>query len=172
MSRSCLARFLAGWILVLPAASAWAARPTNVIFMIGDGMGFEHVKAGGIYLTGQPGTLCFESFPYHAQVTTYSASSSVTDSAAAATALATGHKVNNGIISLAIPGDGSELQTLLEFYKLRGARTGLVTSDAMTGATPGGFGAHETSRNNRTQIANNFSIRPGPMSCSAAVQTG
>ncbi|HPD29349.1 MAG TPA: alkaline phosphatase [Phycisphaerae bacterium] len=135
---------------------AGAASPKNVIFMIGDGMGFEHVKAGGMYLNGQPGTLCFESLPYRAQVTTYSADNSVTDSAAAGTAMATGHKVNNGVVSMAYPGDGRELQTLLELYKARGTRTGLVTSDAMTGATPAAFGAHEYNRDNRAQIAGDY----------------
>jgi len=147
---------LIGCVLILLAGSAWGQSPKNVIFMIGDGMGPEHVEAGRMYLNDNTAPLSFESLPYHAQVTTYSASSSVTDSAAAATAMATGHKVNNGVISVALPGDGSELQTLLEVYKARGARTGLVTSDAMTGATPSGFGAHETSRNNTSQIAADF----------------
>ena len=75
--------------------------PHNVILFIGDGMGFEQVKAAGMYAHGSAGTLSFEALPYQAQVTTYSASSSVTDSAAAATALATGFKVNNGVLSLA-----------------------------------------------------------------------
>jgi len=121
--------------------------------MIGDGMGFEHVKAGGMYLNGAPGTLCFESLPHQAQVMTRSANNSVTDSAAAGTAMATGNKVNNGVISMAYPGDGRELQTLLELYKARGTRTGLVTVDPVTGATPAAFGAHEPSRDNKSQIA-------------------
>lgn len=144
---------LIGCVIIFLAGSAWGQSPKNVIFMIGDGMGFEHVKAGGMYLNGQPGTLCFESLPYQAQVTTYSADNSVTDSAAAGTAMATGHKVNNGVISMAYPGDGSELQTLLELFKARGTRTGLVTVDPVTGATPAAFGAHEPSRDNKTQIA-------------------
>ena len=57
--------------------------------------------------------------------------------------MATGNKVNNGVISMAIPGSGAELQTLLELYKARGARVGPVTSDAMTGATPAGFVDHK-----------------------------
>ncbi len=143
-------------VVVLAAARLQAETPRNVIFMIGDGMGLNHVKAAGMYLNGAAGTLSFESLPYQAQVTTYSASSSVTDSAAAATAMATGYKVNNGVISMAYPGDGRELQSLLEVYKSRGARTGLVTSDAMTGATPAGFGAHESDRGNTSQIAADY----------------
>ena len=71
---------------------------------MGDGMGFEQVKAGGMYVHGAPGTLPFEVFPYRAEMTTHSADSPGTDSAAAATALATGRKVNNGVVSVADPG--------------------------------------------------------------------
>jgi alkaline phosphatase len=141
------------------AGVALAAPPKYVIFMVGDGMGFNHVRAAGMYLGGP---LCFESLPHQAQVTTYSASAPITDSAAAATAMATGTKVNNGVISVALPGNGAELLTLLEFYKSRGARTGLVTSDAMTGATVAAFGAHEPSRGNDSQIADDYLSRSRP----------
>ncbi len=148
----------AGVVAAILAATAACgfAQPTNVIFFIGDGMGFEHVKAGGMFANGQPGSLCFEGFPYQGQVTTYSASSSITDSAAAATAIATGVKVNNGVISMAYPGNGAELETLLEYFRDRGRSTGLVTTTYITHATPAGFGAHEPSRNNTSQIAGDY----------------
>jgi len=130
--------------------------PKNVIILIGDGMGFEQVLAASYYLSGEAGTLSFESFPHQADMMTDSASSSVTDSAAAATAMATGVKVNNGVISLALPGDGSELKTLLEYFKERLKSTGLVTTTNITHATPAGFGAHESSRNNTSQIAGDY----------------
>ena len=76
--------------------TASAAVPKNVIFMIGDGMGFEQVKAANYY---NGGDLPFESLPYQAEVTTYSADSAVTDSAAAGTAMATGQKVIYRIIN-------------------------------------------------------------------------
>ena len=137
------------------ASFAWA-EPKNVIFLIGDGMGFEQVKAAGMYDNGSIGTLIFESFPYQAEVTTYSADSSITDSAAAATAIATGIKVNNGVISKAIPGDGSELYTILEHARDIGKRTGLVTNVVMTHATPAAFGAHESSRDNYVEIGQDY----------------
>ena len=101
--------------LILPCVTVHAARagqtqPKNVIFFIGDGMGPEQVKAANYY---KGGSLSFESFPNTGFLTTYAANESVTDSAAAATAMATGVKVNNGVISIATPGDGSELETLL-----------------------------------------------------------
>lgn len=50
----------------------------------------------------------------------------MTDSAATATAVAKGFMVNNEVVSKAYPGDGSELETLLEYFKNRGKSTGLV----------------------------------------------
>ncbi|UCC98473.1 MAG: alkaline phosphatase [Phycisphaerales bacterium] len=138
------------------------AEPKYVIFLIGDGMGFEQVKAAGMYAHGEPGTLSFESFPYSGELTTYSADSNIPCSAAAATALATGVKVNNGVVSMAIPGDGSELETLLEYSKARGRSTGLVSTRFMTDATPAAFGAHEPSRQNFRQIGEDYRIQTRP----------
>jgi alkaline phosphatase len=143
-------------LLLVFTGIATGAPPRNVILMIGDGMGFEQVKAAGMYKNGTEGTLVFETFPYRGEVTTYSASSSVTDSAAAATAIATGFKVNNDVVSVAIPGDGHELQTLLEYFKALGKSTGLVTTTFVTHATPACFGAHEASRNNYSAIAGDY----------------
>jgi alkaline phosphatase len=141
-------------VLFLPYIAQ--AEPNNVIFLIGDGMGPEQVKAAGMYLNGLPGTLSFESLPYKGELTTGSADNAITDSAGAGTALATGVKVNNGVISKEIPGDSNDLLTLLEFYKARGRVTGLVTTSFMTDATPAAFGAHETSRTNYEQITDDY----------------
>jgi alkaline phosphatase len=134
----------------------------NIILFIGDGMGLEHVRAAGMYLNGKPGTLIFESFPYQGLVTTYSANSSITDSAAAASAIATGKKVNNGTISMAFPGDGSELTTLLEYYSSLGKSTGLVTTTYITHATPAAFGSHEPHRSNLNEIAIDYFTQTRP----------
>lgn len=144
-------------VLIATIGLCWVplhAEPTNIIFFIGDGMGFEQVKAANYY-AGE--ALSFENLPYQAQCTTYSANSSVTDSAAAATALATATKVNNGVISMAYPGDGSELETLLEYFEhVYGKSAGLVTTTYLTHATPASFGAHELSRNNLNEIADDY----------------
>ncbi|MCO6046674.1 alkaline phosphatase [Aeoliella sp. ICT_H6.2] len=157
--------------------------PTNIILMIGDGMGPEQVEAGRYLLDSSGDTpLSFETLPYQAEMTTYSADNSVTDSAASATAMATGQKVNNGVISLAYPGDGSELQTSLEIHQLSGKATGLVSTAYITHATPAAFGAHESSRNNTGSIADDFLSQTLPnvllgggangMSASAATNAG
>ena len=133
-----------------------ANSPTNVIFCIGDGMGFEKVKAASMYAHGKTGALSFEAFPYQGEVTTHSADSPITDSAAAATAMATGAKVNNGVISTALPGDGRELYTLLECFKDQGKSTGLISTTFLTHATPAAFGAHEPRRGNLAEIAEDY----------------
>lgn len=151
------------WITVLvvllfsPVIRAGPVR--NVILCIGDGMGPEQVKAARLYA----GTnLFFETLPYQSTLTTGSADSSITDSAAAATAMATGFKVNLGVISLQLPGDGHELETLLEYFKKRDKSTGLVATSILTDATPAAFAAHETSRENTTAIASDYLTQTRP----------
>lgn len=157
-------RRFAGWLFVLallfPPSSQ--AMPTNVILFIGDGMGYGHVAAAGLYANGASGTLPFEAFPNQAQVVTSSANSSITDSAAAATAMATGYKVNNGAISVALPGDGRELETVLERAAAAGKGTGLVTTTYVSHATPAAFAAHESSRDNYSRIAQDYLQRARP----------
>ncbi len=136
--------------------------PKNVIICVGDGMGFEAVKAASYYASGEIGTLSFEQFPYQAEIATYAANTPMTDSAAAATAMATGHKVNNGVISMEIPGNGTPLKTLLEISQDLNKRTGLVSTTYITHATPAAFGAHNAHRNNLGEIAHDYlhSTRP------------
>lgn len=128
----------------------------NIVLLIGDGMGFEQVRAAGMYANGSAGSLSFESFPYQGSVSTLSVLGGTTDSAAAATAMATGDKVDNGVISQQIPGDGSDLETILETAKGLGASTGLVTTTTISYSTPASFAAHEGSRNNFQEIVSDY----------------
>ncbi|HEX9190929.1 MAG TPA: alkaline phosphatase [Candidatus Deferrimicrobiaceae bacterium] len=125
-----------------------AGQAKNVILFIGDGMGPEQIRAAGMYRSGAAGTLVFESFPFQGSVSTGNAGGAVTDSAAAATAMATGVKVSNGVLSVAVPGDGMPLTTILEILKEEGKRTGLVTTTFLPHATPAAFAAHEPDREN------------------------
>jgi alkaline phosphatase len=134
----------------LPAAGDTA---TNVILFIGDGMGPEQVRAAR-YFKGT--NLCFEGWARHGEVRTHSANSLVTESAAAGTAMATGHKAHNGVVSVAIPGDGREYETVLEYLRRKGKRTGLVTTTFVTDATPAVFGAHEVIRSRYAAIAADY----------------
>lgn len=127
--------------------------PKNIILIIGDGMGFESVRATSVFVTGQEDALSFHSLPNQARMTHGNASGGITDSAASATSLATGVKVNNGVISLAIPGDGSDLLTMLEVYQQQGKRTGLVTTSFVEDATIAAFAAHQANRGSVAAIA-------------------
>jgi alkaline phosphatase len=91
-------------------------------------------------------------------VKTSSANSLVTDSAPASSAMATGEKTNNGVISqnsAAIQGkrDGENLTTILEMAEESGLSTGLITTTRITHATPAAFYAHVDNRDNESEIA-------------------
>lgn len=111
----------------------------NVILLIGDGMGFNHIENAKKYfnLPVQP----FEASVMQSK--TYSKSDEVTDSAAGATALACGRKVNNGSIAR---DEGKDLESIMELAKNKNMKTGIVTSDNLYGATPAGFSSHANSR--------------------------
>ena len=109
-----------------------------------------------MYASGTAGSLSFENFSSSGSVNTGNAEGGLTDSAAAATAMATGVKVLNGVVSVALPGDGTPLETVLEYFQDSGKSTGLVTTTFVTHATPASFGAHEPSRNNFANIASDY----------------
>lgn len=129
------------------------APPPRIILFIGDGMGPEQIRAGGYYLGRPP---VFTEFAVAAGVATRSADNEVTDSAAAATAIATGRKVANGVLSLAIPGDGARLETLAETAAARGILTGVATTTFATHATPAAFGAHRAARTDYEGVAEDY----------------
>jgi len=114
--------------------------------MIGDGMGPEHIKAAHIY---KGGDLYMEKLPYIGSLGTDSRDG-LTDSAAAATALATGHKTRNGYIS--VDRNLNELSTYFDAAKALGKKTGVVTSDFLCGATPSCFSGHAENRNDYATI--------------------
>lgn len=137
--------------------------PRNLILFLGDGMGAEQQRAARIFKNGDTAPLAFEALAQAGCVRTSNASGGVTDSAAAATAMATGHKVDNGVISLQTPGDGSELPTVVELQQARGKSTGLVTTATrLTDATPAAFAAHASSRYDDATIAAGYLQRSRP----------
>jgi alkaline phosphatase len=135
---------------MLAGAVGAAGLPRNIILCYGDGMGKGAEDAARCY---QGAPLVFELFPHQTRMTTSSVNGTITDSAASGTAIATGRKVFNDVVSVAWPGDGSPLETLLEVCKARGKKTGLVTTSYLTDATPAAFGAHAASRSYGAQIA-------------------
>jgi alkaline phosphatase len=98
----------------ITAADAGAAKgkARNVIFINGDGMAAAQREAARLYLAGFDGQLAMDKLPYSGQLTTspHDPKTPITDSAAAATAWATGEKTYNGAISVDV--DGNPLPTL------------------------------------------------------------
>lgn len=126
--------------------------PVSAILFIADGMGLAQVTAARVYRrNARDGKLALDSFPHTALVRTYAADKAVTDSAAAATALATGFKTNNAMIGRT--PDGMRLVTLLERAKARGKSVGVVTTTRVTHATPAAFFAHVEHRDLESEIA-------------------
>src|SRR5262245_31131890 len=133
-----------------PAATRAApsnGRPVNVILMIADGCGFNTVALGRM-VAGRP--LALDSILVGA-VETGSASSRVTASGAAATALASGVKAGNGMVGR--DPSGRDVVTLLERARERGLATGLVAKSAITDATPAAFAAHVHNRASEDSVA-------------------
>lgn len=130
---------------VLPAGTQPAR---NVILMIGDGMGSEHVWAAWLCNKGK---LNIENLPVTGFSRTPSASATITDSAAGGTAIACGHKATNGQVGLT--PKGKALQSLLPRLAATGRQTGLVVTKAITDATPASFYAHNKDRNAAGEIA-------------------
>ncbi|MHA2020769.1 MAG: alkaline phosphatase [Candidatus Thorarchaeota archaeon] len=122
----------------------------SIILMIGDGMGLEQVKLGRWVEVGPEGNLTIDTFPYNWSVTTHSADAAITDSAAAATAIATGVKTNNYMVGQS--PDGTNLDTVLEIAESLGKSTGLVSTTSYFHATPAGFYANAASRNDYATI--------------------
>lgn len=123
----------------------------NIIFLIGDGMGVAQLYAA-MEWSGKD--LNMEKAEYAGLCKTYSLSDKKTDSAAGGTALATGKKTANGIIGQ--DTSGIVLKTILEYAEEKGISTGLISTSAITHATPASFIAHESSRNNYEAIAADF----------------
>ena len=123
----------------------------NVIYLIGDGMGFGAVSTLLLSEDEQTG---FEMAPVIGIHETCSANNYVTDSAAGGTALATGTRTNNGYVG-ADP-DGNQLTSVLRKAQTYGMKTGIVVNTTLTEATPGAFYGGVTSRKFVYDIAKQF----------------
>lgn len=122
-----------------------------IFYMIGDGMGPNHVNLPEIYLADLQGRngiapLVFSQFTFSSFATTYSLSHGVTDSAAGGTALAVGKKTKNGVLGMdstaTIP-----YKSVAYAAKEKGLKVGITTSVSIDHATPASFYARQASRN-------------------------
>lgn len=126
-------------------------KPKNIVLLIGDGMGVSEVFAG---LTGNKGHLYLENCKHIGFSKTQSSDNYITDSAAGGTALAAGVKTYNGAIG--VDAAGNPVKTILEEASEKGLATGLVSTSAITHATPASFIAHQASRSSYEDIAADF----------------
>lgn len=122
-----------------------------IILFIGDGMGDGQRTAARWSTGGRDGLLAMDAMPVHGWSRTASVDDPVTDSAAAATAIATGVKVKNGIISQDSENNG--VTTILERAQAKSMAVGLVSNTQMAHATPAAFASHVSSRAMMTEIA-------------------
>ncbi len=132
----------------LSLSSAAVAQEAKYIFyFIADGMGMGHAMGAEAYnrtVAGNDTPLMMMQFPVASQCTTHSASSPVTDSAAAGTALATGIKTTNSMLGMA--PDSSHVNSIAVDLQKRGYGIGIITTEDADDATPGAFYAHVPNR--------------------------
>lgn len=139
------------------ATSGNLATPKYLFLFIGDGMGMPQRTLAEYYKNTQLGDtspLAMHTLPIAADISTHSASTLITDSGAAATALSSGYKTYNGAIGV----DNAEVsqQTILEALAAEGFATGLITSTRITHATPASFASHQPNRNWENEIAQDY----------------
>ena len=138
-------------MLVTSCCSNSELKVKNVIYLIGDGMGFGAVTS---LLLSEDEVTGFEQAPVIGLSETCSANNYVTDSAAGGTALATGTRTNNGFVG-ADP-EGNQLTSVLRKAQAMGKKTGIVVNTTLTEATPASFYAGVTSRKMVFDIAKQF----------------
>lgn len=127
--------------------SASAASPKYIFYFIGDGMGMGPVMSALNYkrlVHPEQQPLVMTSFPVASFCQTWSASTPVTDSAAAGTALSTGHKTKNGMLGM--DADTVSVTSVARYLKDEGWGVGVLTTVAPDDATPGAFYAHVSAR--------------------------
>ncbi len=144
------------------------ATPKNIILFLGDGMGYNHINVSSYYQFGETGKQVYEKFPVKFGMSSHMIGGVVynpdsawtnfnyvkkkpTDSAASGTALATGTKTYKTAIS--VDSSKVRLQTILEKAEVIGKSTGVVSSVPFSNATPAVFVAHNESRYNYKEIA-------------------
>jgi len=137
-------------LVALPLAGLEARAPKYIFIMFGDGMGINHISLtedydaykAGLHYGGR--RLNFREFPYFGLCDTPSASSSVTGSSEAATALFCGQKTNLGYVG--VDTEGKPLESVMSKFHKKGYLVGILSSDPINAATPAAVYAHNKSR--------------------------
>lgn len=152
-----LHRYLLCLLLTFGGASQGGEpKAKNVVLFLGDAAGIPTLNAASIHAYGEPAGLFVQHMPHLALSDTSSSTNWITDSAAGMTAIVTGHKTRNGVVSETVPEPGQEsgvpLKTILEYAEERGLSTGVVSNSSMADATPAACYAHSASRKKTGEI--------------------
>lgn len=147
-------------------ANAAHSKVKNVIYMIGDGWGYAHMNSASFYQYGKRDGQVYHDFPVKISMSTYPHGGSydpkaawktfdyvnkgATDSAAAGTAMATGHKTKSGQVNM--DPDGEPLRTIMHHAADLGKATGILSSVQLSHATPASFWARNIARGNYEEI--------------------
>jgi alkaline phosphatase len=141
-----------------PTPSLAKSKAKNVILFIGDAGGSSTLNAASAYLHGAPLKLYIQNMPHIGLSDTSTSAEWVSDSAAGMTAIVTGIKTGNGVLSQgpdAVRGkkDGTVLKTILEYAEERGLSTAVISNMSMADATPAACYAHANIRSMTGEIA-------------------
>jgi alkaline phosphatase len=148
----CLLVFIGGGVIYF---HTWVVqRPFGIILIVGDGLVTRNLTAARLYNGGADRRLTMDGFPHLALVTNYASDFAVPDSPAAASAIATGVKVDNGCVS--IGPKGQSLISILQLARQQGRATGIVSTGPLTDASIAAFYAHEAKSGQVDDIALQF----------------
>jgi alkaline phosphatase len=125
--------------------------PKKIILLIGDGMGINHTTIGRFHLGGPNFNMGVDRMPIHGMVTNHSFNSLYIDSAASATAWATGTRTINGFIG--VDHKKRNVTNITELLATHDYISGLVATSSLTHATPAAHYAHVDSRYKEEEIA-------------------
>ena len=128
-----------------------STKPKNIILAIADGAGLNHITVSRLAIGGPNHKLYIDQLPVAGNSSTHAYENLITDSAAAATAWATGNKTKNRY--LAVDQNKKELTTIFEMLDNKGYLKGIVATSSVTHATPAAFYAHIDSRYKEKEIA-------------------
>lgn len=123
-------------------------KPKNIILLIADGTGISQISSS-LFYNDQPSN--YEEFPVVGLIKTSASDKLITDSAASATAYASGIKTYNGAVG--VGPDTAFVPTIVEQISENGMSTGVVSTSSITHATPAAFYAHVEARRSYEKIA-------------------
>ena len=127
------------------------SKPFGLILFVGEGLVSSKIAAARLYESGADYSLALDRMPHLAMLGTHANDLAVSDAAAAASAMATGQKTNQGALS--VGPNGQALMTLVELAQKSGRAVGLISTGSVTDPTLAAFYTHDTDHQNHDQYA-------------------